>query len=687
MSFFAGLAEGFQTGHRMKREKEEADRLAEYRKAEQEYRASRDEVMDTRYIEEREIERKRQATLDARYEDELKYSRGRYAVEDERYQSEQDWRRERTGVEDTRYEEERKWRESMEEKKFGLEERRVDISETGQEIQQTQFDKTFEYRNKRDEIGDDRWKQEQDRIREESAEDKERWMQEFDLKKSEADKAAERWKIKFGFDKEQALSAEEWREAMQEYQKTRDIITDDKWNQQFNYTKEQADQAQANYRERMGFDRSVQLTNQQRWEAEMEWRQERAAVADEQFQTQLEDKRMSTLIGAGLTPSGTSKKNPNTPQGIADSVVALKGRVKNAEGLTDEDKKYFDTLMKDPAAAHKVYTFLQEQAEDGNVINIEDVPSVIEIAGVSEGKSEEAYALLKSQGVDVSDPEAFFGALQTLKDYRPTTIVTDVTPDAFRGPQNLEDIKKQRDLFIDTSIPAAQAMLEKMDGPDRDKLSAALNDVTSSDTVVKSRATSVILQFVSSPEHIARLEKRGGAFKGLSKNEFLMPYMQEPAAEPETPIGQPSTLLVGKDGAAGPSVDSVSKSLNLPEGSDDVPSFNSIEDYNAWREEGNSGPVVVMGRKGNAAPIAPELDTLEPSMKGIFSGKTPGEKIGLGQAGREPAPETELDSLKQMVKDVEIENLNELKVVVDSYTQDKDKRKELFEALKLELGL
>ena len=46
MAFFAGLAEGFVTGRQMKAEKEEKDRLAEYRKSEQDYRTGRDALKD-----------------------------------------------------------------------------------------------------------------------------------------------------------------------------------------------------------------------------------------------------------------------------------------------------------------------------------------------------------------------------------------------------------------------------------------------------------------------------------------------------------------------------------------------------------------------------------------------------------------------------------------------------------------
>lgn len=576
MGFFAGLAEGFTTGRKMKMEKEEKDRLAEYRKSEQEYRASRDEVSDSRYVEEREAARRREGILDARYTDELTYSRGRDAAADERYATEQT----RSDI---------RW-----EAEFGLKEGEA-------ERQESQWNATFNYRQERDNVTDEQWSAQQETVAAAAEESRRRFEKQFEFTSAESDKAAERWKAKFGFDSDRALKADEWQAAMQEYRETRDSITDSQWTQTFSYGQEQAAAAEERWKVEHGFRKDQALTSQQQWEAETAWRKERAAVADEQFDTQLADKRMTTLISAGLTPGGTSKstsKTDSSAQGIADSVIALKSRVGSAE-LDRDDKAYFDVILKDPAAAHKIYSFMQEQAAEGNVIDIEDIPSLIQIAGVSEGKSEEAMALLKSNGVEVENQDEFFSALQTLKDYSPTRVVTDISADAYRNPNDIKTIKDQRDLFVDTSIPAAQAMLSNLPegDPVRNELSRALDNVGSSDNVIKSRAISTIMKHIVTPEHIARLESRGGAFKNLSQNEFLMPYMSEPEAEVVAEQGGGDVKASGLTSTPEPIA------ATPPTVLDDTPSFDSFGEVEAWRAEGNSGAVSVGGRTFSVDPI------------------------------------------------------------------------------------
>lgn len=708
MGFFSGLAEGFRTGRQMKAEQEERDALAKYRQQEFEYRASRDEVADQRYVDEIKYNRDRNTELDSRYEEELKYNRGRDSVADKRYEDEQTYRKERDAVADERYTSETTRKTEVEDRGFGLEERRVELAEDAQGTQVDQWQQAFDYKKNRDSVGDERYLEEQKRIREEAAESKRRFEREFGFKQGEANRAADRWRTKFDYDKDRALTEDDWRQAMQDYRVSRDIMSDQQWSQQFEYTQEQATQAQANYRERMGFDRSVQLSQQQRWEAEMEWRKERADVADEQFAAGMEERRETEIIKAGglsiLTGQG-GRPDPKKASAsvMKDSAIALKKRVGDMGDMSAEDKKYFETVLADPAASHQIYEFIQDQAAEGNVIAVEDIPSVIEIAGLIEGKGEEAMQALQANGIDVSNSKTFLKDLATLKEYTPSRLVLDIKPDAFKGVGSIEDMKKQRDLFAAQTVPYAQMLIDN-GHPNSAELAYALRGIDDSNELVKSKAMNTLLKHAANPDMISRLEKSGGAFKGLSSNEFLLPYVdvQDPA---ETPMGTGSVKLDGKDGVGGPVVSTTEAALGSVGGSDEAPSFTSFADVEAWRSEGNSGPVTVGGKVYNIEPTAeakPELDIIEPSNRGIISGKTPsekffgpgvisgktpGEKMGLGNPGSEPKPESELESLKNMVKDVEIADTDELRTVVNSFTSDKEKRAELFEALKEELGL
>ena len=585
MGFFSGLAQGFQSGRKQKLEEQKQKALEEYRRNEQARQAARDAQQDKRYYEEREMELERQAKLDERYQSELEYARGRDATADERWQATFDQGQQRWDSE------------------FGL--RKSDSDRAA-----SQWDATFNYRRDRDSVSDEQWSAQQVTAAAAAEESRRRFEKQFEFTAQESEKAAERWNTKFGFDKERAVKADEWQQVMQDYRATRDTISDEQWNSTFDYNQDQAKMAEERWNIEHGFRKDQALTAENRWQAEMDWREERAKVADEQFETQLSDKRMTTLISAGLTPGGSGGSssgttNKTTAGKIADSVIALQSRVEAAE-LDNDDKAYFKAILKDPAAAHKIYSFMQTQAADGNVIELNDIPSLIQIAGVSEGKSEEAMALLKSSNIDLKDQDAFFGALQTLKDYSPARVVTDIQPEAYRNPGDIKVIKDQRDLFVDTSIPAAQALLGTLgaDDPARHELSRALANVSSSDPVIKSRAVTSIMKHVVTPEHVERLEARGGAFKNLSQNEFLMPYM--PEVSPEEVQAEVETTASGMADTPEP-IPSVSQADSTPVDTgtviDDIPSFDSFQAVEAWRAEGNSGAVSVGGRTFSVDPI------------------------------------------------------------------------------------
>jgi hypothetical protein len=245
-------------------------------------------------------------------------------------------------------------------------------------------------------------------------------------------------------------------------------------------------------------------------------------------------------------------------------------------------------------------------------------------------------ALLKSNGVDVEDQDAFFSALQTLKEHSPSKVSLDISADAYRNPNDIKVIKDQRDLLIDISIPTAQAILSGLPkgDPARNALSQALANIESSDKVIKSKAISTIMQYVVTPDTIARLESRGGAFKGLSTNEFLLPYLQEEEPVEQLTAAGDDVQGGAQDGAQDSAQDSAQDGVQggvqggvLPEANspvertvlDDkdtnVPSFDSAEEYTAWRSEGNSGPVIVMGQRGVAQPIETvEEPAVEPTV-------------------------------------------------------------------------
>ena len=82
------------------------------RKAEFDYKKSRDEKLDKRYDDEQNYKKSRDNVLDDRYEDEKKYRDTRDQILDDRYEDERDYKRGRDNVLDDRYEDEKKYRDT-----------------------------------------------------------------------------------------------------------------------------------------------------------------------------------------------------------------------------------------------------------------------------------------------------------------------------------------------------------------------------------------------------------------------------------------------------------------------------------------------------------------------------------------------------------------------------------------------
>jgi hypothetical protein len=163
------------------------------------------------------------------------------------------------------------------------------------------------------------------------------------------------------------------------------------------------------------------------------------------------------------------------------------------------------------------------------------------------------------------------------------------------------------------------------------------------------------MKHIVTPEHIARLESRGGAFKNLSQNEFLMPYMPEPeAAVVET--GEPG----GEVPASGltPSPEPVAPAE--PTVLDDVPAFDSWEEASAWHGQGNSGQILVNGQSYLVNPseepaeveaeVTPVGESVEPA---VTSEEVSSDVEGLANLAKEQGIRSQSELNKFIFQNVE----------------------------------
>jgi len=309
----------------------------------------------------------------------------------------------------------------------------------------------------------------------------------------------------------------------------------------------------------------------------MDERSEARALRQEQLQQEeLAIERTEALVAAGLgnggslvasglgSPKTSGSGSTPTAKAIANNKLKLANRLEGADFSDPTVKDYWSTVLSDPSASSKLYEFITEQESEGNFLSLGEIPGLIEIAHISEGKGVEARKLLEAKGVDVNNAEEFMKAISVLGNYVAPSVVLDIQPRAY-APEH-DSIKKQNDLFLGYLSGLARKrqnqLLELGEGistEERDeesKLFQALNQMSKGGSIGAHGATTIMSMFAT-PEVIYALEKKGDpAFRNLSENPYLMSIM---------------------------------------EGSKNIPVFTEMSALEDWRAKGNEGQVILNG--------------------------------------------------------------------------------------------
>jgi len=247
-----------------------------------------------------------------------------------------------------------------------------------------------------------------------------------------------------------------YRDRMDKYRMEQDEIASRRYEAQLAATTEQNEWSRAQaeearvYREgrdvigdavtERGWNATVAEREQARADAAAEREQARADAAAERalrFNIQLLEvggpsfaKLLAGQGGSGSDPSDINS-GPVLPVGVmSEGLLGLQREVEDAGGLEDmpaASREFFETMYSDPAAATGVYSFLTAQRKEGNDINIEDLPTYINILGTSGGTgAEERRALAERIGsgnADMSDSGQFLSGLAALMAYEPVKVV------------------------------------------------------------------------------------------------------------------------------------------------------------------------------------------------------------------------------------------------------------------------
>ena len=306
----------------------------------------------------------------------------------------------------------------------------------------------------------------------------------------------------------------------------------------------------------------------------MDERAEARASRQEQLQKEeLAIDRTKSLVTLGLGGSSSSLSTKTSGSGknttattIANNKLKLANRLKDNDFSDPKVKDYWSTVLSDPSASSKLYEFITEQESEGNFLSLGEIPGLIEIAHISKGKGVEAKKLLEAKGVDVNNAEEFMKAISVLGNYVAPSVVLDIQPNAYSP--DIEAYGKQNDLFLDYLADVAQKryteLVEKGAGQstedviEQSEISQALNQMSKGGDVGTSGAAKIKNMF-GTMELIDNLQKGDSpAFRNLSENPYLR---------------------------------------SITEAYKDIPVFTELEDLEAWRSQGNEGPVILNGRR------------------------------------------------------------------------------------------
>ena len=616
MGFFSGLAKGYTTGLQMKAEREKEDALNKYRDQEFQYKLDRDAVLDQQYADNQAYLKSRDAILDEREAQRLKIEQEDLAI-----------------------------RQATEDRLRKASEANIEISKGTLELQKDrlEFDTGMakeDLKFKREQLAqnNEQFLADQARLNQNEAQRIKEAAKEFAFKEGEAQRAISRFRMQFGLDKRIALSNEDLKKAMFEYEKTRDTISDDQWQKTFDYNEKERKAAHERWKVDNAFKEDRALTADEQFEAEMAWRREQFEITTKDARTKLALEyggygAASKAFGGGGRKTSTSKTPTATE--MAESVELLTTRVGDVSQYSKEDAEYFNKILAHPGASHKVMNFLNEQAEAGNIIPIDEVPNLITIAAsIPEQGNKEAYLDAASGNIDIDNPDAFANSIMALN-YIPATLQLDIKPEAYLSMQDATAVEKQRDAFIEVvqgrAVDLANALTKSPVGSDDYKRGSeilkAISYIESGNADQRALGNARLLKLIPVGQYITEIEKqdRGGLFRNLSKNSLLTDYIVEEQAESgNIPTGTPP---------AEPKIETKTEG--------EIPTFSTEEEAIAWIQEGNTGEFI--DHQGKKRIVKPKGDAIE---QGFLDQKAASRKTDTTETTTDTSTDTDTSADK-----------------------------------------
>ena len=201
----------------------------------------------------------------------------------------------------------------------------------------------------------------------------------------------------------------------------------------------------------------------------------------DQDQRAFDNKIKMITVGADLTKalggnggSAEGSKAPAVKEMEAAGMI-IRGQLGGKQGIDNlpkGKKEFFETILADPAAAYGITAFLKAQREEGNDINIMNVPDYISIAGIIKAKGNPDAAaelrdmILEGDG-DITQLDKLVDGIAGLEGYSPMKTVFSQTkavkdfPGQEKDFDTFKSVLRKKAVAAYNRIPAE----ERVDSP------------------------------------------------------------------------------------------------------------------------------------------------------------------------------------------------------------------------------
>tara|TARA_R110000737_G_scaffold16589_1_gene33836 strand:+ start:885 stop:2543 length:1659 start_codon:yes stop_codon:yes gene_type:complete len=250
----------------------------------------------------------------------------------------------------------------------------------------------------------------------------------------------------------------------------------------------------------------------------------------------------AVMGSSGSSNPSSSPTVPSNPDEMRDAMINFGSWVGGEEALaemTPEHQEFYNTMGSDPQASAGMMDFIESQSAQGNIVTVKNLPDIINLAGVVEGKGVEEYEALQNtlrRGTfNFKDTEAVVEGIRIMQGYSPETVVyaqTGVALPAQEPDKQFNNLVKMLPNEVHAEIDAAT------ESGDTERV-AALREVNgyleSTNDAVKNRAVRQAFALGVGVDLVDRM--------GIADNPYLppLPQAEEPvvaeAVEAEAPAG------------------------------------------------------------------------------------------------------------------------------------------------------